>query len=282
MATAALLRSLGRRDVASAPLTAYRCLTNNVNPSWAPSNFNQNWAGFSRAFSAKPAGGDFIGIDSSTTNSCVAFMEGNNSKVIENAEGSRATPSIVAFTPKIVAGIFGKSPSKGVNPDEAVPMGGAIQGGILGGDFKELRLLGVTPLSPGIKTRVFSTAADNKSQVAGIPPVPRGMSQIEMTSDIDQHNTMHILRPLSPHLPIYRPQVNSTFSIVNRISGAFLSTIVLCFYFICLKTGLICFNYYNFYQFLFYSSKLILTSIDVTAALALAYHLVYGVRHLLH
>ena len=130
--------------------------------------------------------------------------------------------------------------------------------------------------------QVFSTAADNKSQVAGIPPVPRGMSQIEMTSDIDQHNTMNILRPLSPHLPIYRPQVNSTFSIVNRISGAFLSTIVLCFYFICLKTGLICFNYYNFYQFLFYSSKLILTSIDVTAALALAYHLFYGVRHLLH
>ncbi|KAJ6964921.1 hypothetical protein NC652_002981 [Populus alba x Populus x berolinensis] len=182
MATAALLRSLGRRDVASAPLSAYRCLTNNVNPS------------------AKPPGGDFIGIDSGTTNSCVAFMEGNNSKVIENAEGSRATPSIVAFTPKIVAGIFGKSPSKGVNPDEAEPMGGAIQGGILGGDFKELRLLGVTPLSPGIKTRVFSTAADNKSQVAGIPPVPRGMSQIEMTSDIDQHNTMHILRPIGPRL----------------------------------------------------------------------------------
>ncbi|XP_034918460.1 succinate dehydrogenase subunit 3-1, mitochondrial isoform X3 [Populus alba] len=268
MATAALLRSLGRRDVASAPLTAYRCLTNNVNPSWAPSNFNQNWAGFSRAFRLSFP--------------CEFLDSVQNSKVIENAEGSRATPSIVAFTPKIVAGIFGKSPSKGVNPDEAVPMGGAIQGGILGGDFKELRLLGVTPLSPGIKTRVFSTAADNKSQVAGIPPVPRGMSQIEMTSDIDQHNTMHILRPLSPHLPIYRPQVNSTFSIVNRISGAFLSTIVLCFYFICLKTGLICFNYYNFYQFLFYSSKLILTSIDVTAALALAYHLVYGVRHLLH
>lgn len=53
---------------------------------------------------------------------------------------------------EIVSQIFGKSPSKGVNPDEAVSMGAAIQGGILRGDVKELLLLDVTPLSLGIET----------------------------------------------------------------------------------------------------------------------------------
>ena len=53
---------------------------------------------------------------------------------------------------EIVSQIFGKTPSKGVNPDEAVAMGAAIQGGILRGDVKELLLLDVTPLSLGIET----------------------------------------------------------------------------------------------------------------------------------
>jgi molecular chaperone DnaK (HSP70) len=53
---------------------------------------------------------------------------------------------------QVVSDIFGKSPSKGVNPDEAVAMGAAIQGGILRGDVKELLLLDVTPLSLGIET----------------------------------------------------------------------------------------------------------------------------------
>ena len=52
----------------------------------------------------------------------------------------------------VVQEIFGKVPSKGVNPDEAVAMGAAIQGGILRGDVKELLLLDVTPLSLGIET----------------------------------------------------------------------------------------------------------------------------------
>ncbi|KAK7809270.1 succinate dehydrogenase subunit 3 (mitochondrion) [Quercus suber] len=88
------------------------------------------------------------------------------------------------------------------------------------------------------------------------------------------------LRPLSPHLPIYKPQLTSTFPISHRISGAFLATIVLFFYLLCLKIGLICFTYKNFYQFFFFSSKLILISVEITA-LALSYHLFNGVRHLL-
>jgi molecular chaperone DnaK len=81
--------------------------------------------------------------------------------------------------------IFGKQPMKGVNPDEVVAVGAAIQGGVLQGDVKDVLLLDVTPLSLGIETmgsvstkliernttiptsksEVFSTAADNQNQV---------------------------------------------------------------------------------------------------------------------
>ena len=81
----------------------------------------------------------------------------------------------------------------------------------------------------------------------------------------------------APYLLIFlKPQLTSTFPISHRIPGAFLATIVLFFYLFCL----VCFTYENFYQFFFYSSKLILISVEITA-LALSYHLYNGVRHLL-
>ncbi|HTQ13137.1 MAG TPA: molecular chaperone DnaK [Rhizomicrobium sp.] len=135
----------------------------------------------------------------------------------------------------VVKQLFGKEPHKGVNPDEVVALGAAIQAGVLKGEVKDVLLLDVTPLSLGIETlngiftrliernttiptkksQVFSTAEDNQTAVtirvfqgeremaadnkllgqfdlAGLPPAPRGVPQVEVTFDIDANGIVSV------------------------------------------------------------------------------------------
>ncbi len=145
--------------------------------------------------------------------------------------GSTRIPAVVEAVKKAT----GKEPFKGINPDECVAIGAAIQGGVLSGEVKDVLLLDVMPLSLGIETlggvftrlidrnttipakksQVFSTAADNQTEVTihvlqgerqfakdnktlgsfnlvGIAPAPRGIPQIEVTFDVDANGIVHV------------------------------------------------------------------------------------------
>ena len=145
--------------------------------------------------------------------------------------GSSRIPAVQ----EAVKNLIGKEPFKGINPDECVAIGAAIQAGVLGGEVDGLLLLDVTPLSLGVETmggimtriiernttiptkksQIFSTAADNQTQVEinilqgeremaaynkslgrfhldGIAPAPRGIPQIEVTFDIDANGIVNV------------------------------------------------------------------------------------------
>ena len=137
--------------------------------------------------------------------------------------GMTRMPSVV----EKVKSIFGKEPLKGVNPDEVVAIGAAIQGGVLQGDVKDVLLLDVTPLSLGIETmggvttkliernttiptsksETFSTAADNQPQVE----IHVLQGEREMSSD-NKSLGRFVLDGIAP-APRGVPQIEVTFSL---------------------------------------------------------------------
>ena len=137
--------------------------------------------------------------------------------------GSTRIPAIQ----NIVKEIFGKDPSKGVNPDEVVATGAAIQGGVLSGDVKDVLLLDVTPLSLGIETmgsvmtkliesnttiptsksQIFSTAVDNQ------PAVDIHVLQGERSMASDNKTIGRFQLSDIPPSPRGVPQIEVTFDI---------------------------------------------------------------------
>jgi molecular chaperone DnaK len=128
---------------------------------------------------------------------------------------------------EVVKQIFGKEPSRGVNPDEVVAVGAAIQGGVLGGEVKDILLLDVTPLTLGLevegsllapliernttvptnKTQIFSTASDNQ------PGVEIHVLQGERPMARDNKSLGRFMLEGIPPAPRGAPQVEVTFDI---------------------------------------------------------------------
>ncbi len=128
---------------------------------------------------------------------------------------------------KAVTDFFGKEPHKGINPDEVVAIGAAIQGGVLGGEVKDVLLLDVTPLTLGIETlggvstpliarnttvptsksEVFSTASDNQTSVE------INVLQGERPMAVDNKSLGRFILDGIPPAPRGVPQVEVTFDI---------------------------------------------------------------------
>src|SRR2546427_5088519 len=133
----------------------------------------------------------------------------------------------IPLVQKLVQDYFGKDPHKGVNPDEVVAIGAAVQGGVLGGDVKDLLLLDVTPLSLGIETlggvrtkliernttiptrksEIFSTAADSQTSVE----IKVLQGEREMARDNKLLGVFHLVG--LPPAPRGIPQIEVAFDI---------------------------------------------------------------------